>query len=115
LGTPMAHLFDQPNTNETITWKADSDIRGSFSIISTCTITLALGVWSAVHLNLPGNPKSRSEAFLRRAGWIIYSLIAPEFLILVAWTQLKAAKRMQKKIDETFPGNSGASVGDKSS
>jgi hypothetical protein len=99
----MAHLFDEPTTNETIKWKADSDIRGSFNIISTCTITLALGVWSAVHLNLPGNPGSRSEAFLRRTAWIVFSLLAPEFMILVAWSQLKAAKRMQKKVHEMFP------------
>jgi uncharacterized protein YifN (PemK superfamily) len=106
----MAHLFDQPSTNETVIWKADSDLRGSFSILSTCTITLALGVWSAVHLNLPGNPQSRSEAFLRRTGWIVCSLFAPEVLILVAWSQLKAAKRVQKKIDEVFPHNSNCSV-----
>ncbi|KAH7384001.1 hypothetical protein BKA66DRAFT_90039 [Pyrenochaeta sp. MPI-SDFR-AT-0127] len=98
----MAHLFDQPSTNETIKWKADSDLRGSFSIVSTCTITLILGVWSAVHLNLPGNPHSQTEAFLRRTAWIVCSLFAPEVLIFVAWTQRLAAKRIQKKVETMF-------------
>jgi hypothetical protein len=106
----MAHLFDQPNTNETIKWKGDSDIRGSFSILSTCAITLLLGVYSAVHLNLPGNPRSWTEALLRRTGWIIITLFAPEVLVLVAWSQLLAAKRVQKKVDEMFRHGTAVSV-----
>lgn len=106
----MAHLFDQPNSNETIKWRADSDTRGSFSILSTCIITLVLGVWSAVHLNLPGNPQSRREALLRRTAWIACSLLAPEMMILVAWTQRMAAKRVQKKVEELFVEKSKTSV-----
>jgi hypothetical protein len=98
----MAHLFNQATSNKTITWQSDSDLRGSFSILSTCTITLLLGVWSAVHLNLPANPESWREVLERRAGWIICSLLAPEVMISVAWTQRTAAKRVQKQVQEVF-------------
>jgi hypothetical protein len=98
----MAYLFNQATSNKTMTWQSDSDIRGSFSILSTCTITLLLGVWSAVHLNLPANPESWSEVLERRTGWIICSLLVPEVLILVAWTQRTAAKRVQKQVQESF-------------
>lgn len=106
----MAHLFDQPNTNETIKWKGDSDVRGSFSILSTCVITLLLGVYSAVHLNLPGNPRSLTEAFLRRMAWVVLSLFAPEVLVLVAWSQLQAAKRVHVKVHEVFDQTSPSQV-----
>jgi preprotein translocase subunit SecG len=98
----MAHLFDQPNTTEIITWQEDSDVRGSMSIVWTCTITLILGVWSAYHSNLPGSGNVRVETILRRTGWILCGLFTPEVIVLVAWTQRKAAKRMQRNIEEMF-------------
>jgi hypothetical protein len=98
----MAHLFDQPTSNERITWRADPDFRGSFSILSACTITLFLGVWSAEHLNLPGNPRIWQETFLHRLGWIVCTLFAPESLILVAWTQREAANRVQTQVEKAF-------------
>lgn len=98
----MAHLFNQATSNKTIAWQSDSDIRGSWSILSTCTITLCLGVWSAVHLNLPANPASLGEALRRRTGWAFCSLLAPEILILVAWTQRTAAKRVQEQVQLAF-------------
>lgn len=107
----MAHLFDQVDSNSTIKWQNDSDIRGSFSIISSCTITLALGVWSAVHLNLPGNPGNPFYAFFRRTAWIICSLLAPEMLVFVAWLQYNAARKLQSKVEETFKPRTSATVG----
>lgn len=98
----MAHLFDEPGSNVTIKWQSEPEFRGTFTILSTCLITLALSVWSAVHLNVPGNPKSFSEAFLRRLAWISCSLFIPELLILVAWSQRQAAKRVGRKFEETF-------------
>jgi hypothetical protein len=106
----MAHLFDTPGSNQTIKWQSDSNTRGTFSIISSCTITLVLGVYSAVHLNLPGRPGSFTEAFLRRFAWILCSLLAPEALILVAYRQRQAAKRISKKVNEVFGAKSKTAV-----
>jgi hypothetical protein len=106
----MAHLFDTPGSNQTIKWQSDSNTRGSFSIISSCTITLVLGVYSAVHLNLPGRPGSFTEAFLRRFAWIMCSLLAPEALVLVAYGQRRAAKRISKKVNEVFGAKSNTAV-----
>jgi hypothetical protein len=98
----MAHLFDQPNTTEIRTWQEDSDVRGSMGILWTCSITLLLGVWSAYHSNLPGSGNVRVETVLRKAGWILCGLFAPEVIVLVAWTQRKAAKRVQRNIEQMF-------------
>lgn len=107
----MAHLFDTPGSNVTVKWQPEPETRGTFTILSTCLITMALCVWSSVHLNLPGKPGSWLEAFLRRLLWITCSLFAPEFLILVAWGQRRAAQRISRKIEETIGSKPKTDVG----
>jgi hypothetical protein len=104
----MAHLFDQPNVNETVTWQPESNLRGTFSIFSTCTITIILGVWSVVHLNLPRI--DWEDAFTRRLLWAICSVFVPESSVMIAWSQQKAASRVQKKVEEIFDTLASASV-----
>jgi hypothetical protein len=96
----MANLFNVHGSNDTIKWKAEPATRGTFTLLSTCVITLVLCVWSAVHLNLPGNHRSYWLKFFRRLVWITCGLIAPEFLILTAWSQRETAKRISKKVEE---------------
>jgi hypothetical protein len=104
----MAHLFDQPNINETVTWQPESNLRGTFSIISTCTVTITLGVWSVVHLNLPRI--AWADAFTRRLVWAICSVLVPEASVIIAWSQHKAASRVQRKVEEVFGTHMGVSV-----
>lgn len=42
------------NSTTTLSWEPQPTRRGTFSIISTCLVTLALCTWKIVHLNLPG-------------------------------------------------------------
>jgi hypothetical protein len=104
----MAHLFDQPNINHTVTWQPEPDVRGTFSILSTCTITILLGVWSVIQLSLPR--LGWEEDIDRFLIWIVTSLLAPESSVLLAWCQRKAANRVQKKVDEVFRTQVEASV-----
>lgn len=98
----MANLFSTPSSNITITWEAEPTTRGTFTLLSTCIVTLFLCVWSSVHLNLPGTDQRYWLKFLRRLCWIAGALFAPEFLILIAWTQRQAAKEISKEVEETF-------------
>jgi hypothetical protein len=59
------------------TWKAEPGTRGTFSILSTCLLTLILCVWTAVHLNIPEYGKAASQ-IRRKLGWLLISLLAPE-------------------------------------
>lgn len=43
-----------PFGNITASWRPEPKYRGTYSILSSCLITMALCVWSAVHLNLLG-------------------------------------------------------------
>jgi hypothetical protein len=96
----MAHLFDQPDNNYTVTWQPEPDVRGTFSIFSTCTVTILLGIWSVIQLNLPRvGWEEDIERFLL---WFLASLFVPESSIVLAWSQRNAANRVQKTIDRVF-------------
>jgi hypothetical protein len=101
----MADLFSVSGPNATVTWEAEPATRGTYTLLSTCVITLTLCVWSSVHLNLPGNNRDCCSKFSRRLGWIICGLLAPEYLILTAWSQRQTAKRIFKEIEVIFPNS----------
>jgi hypothetical protein len=98
----MTSLFNVHGSNDTIKWMAEPATRGTFTLLSTCIITLSLCVWSSVHLNLPGNDQDYWLKFLRRLTWITSVLIAPEYLILTAWSQRQMAKKIFREVGETF-------------
>jgi len=42
-------------------WHAESNVRGTFSILSSCIATLTLCVWSAIHINIVPDPDDVPE------------------------------------------------------
>ncbi|KAF2797184.1 hypothetical protein K505DRAFT_236065, partial [Melanomma pulvis-pyrius CBS 109.77] len=60
-------------------WKPEPVVRGTFSILSTCLITMGLCVWTAVHLNIP-EYKKQSRQIWRKVGWLVLALLAPEMV-----------------------------------
>ncbi|TKA66839.1 hypothetical protein B0A55_08819 [Friedmanniomyces simplex] len=62
--------------------------RGTYGILSTCLLTMALCIWTAVHLNM-GDGRSAWAQTGRKTGWLIIGLFAPE---LVAWTAFQQRK-----------------------
>ena len=98
----MAHIVYVHGSNDTIKWAADPATRGTLNILSTCSITLLLCVWSSVHLNLPGNDRTFGANFFRRLAWLAGALVIPEYLILTAWTQRQTAKKISKEVEEAF-------------
>lgn len=101
----MDSLFSVQGSNETISWEAEPATRGTFTILSTCIITLSLCVWNSVHLNLPGNDRGYWSKVSRRLLWITGALFAPEFLILTAWSQRQTAKKIFNAVEEMVNSN----------
>lgn len=82
--------------NFTASWHPEPTTRGSFTILSSCIITLTLCVWKAVHLNLPeheSSPPERKKTNLRywmtrwvtpqkwrKVGWLMLGILAPEMV-----------------------------------
>jgi hypothetical protein len=98
----MATVFGS-KSNETVAWQPEPTMRGTFNLLSTCILTLILCVWSAIHLNLPGEA-SGARKKVRRLIWIICGLVIPEYIVMIAWTQHQGAKRLAREGEEAFNG-----------
>jgi hypothetical protein len=76
-------------------WVSGPRTRGSFEIIYSCTFTLALCVYTAVHLNVPPSD-SKFSHILRKTKWALIALIAPELVLYTAWHQWYQAREFCK-------------------
>ncbi|KAF3310279.1 hypothetical protein TWF173_009868 [Orbilia oligospora] len=82
----------------TVGWVGDPDGRGTFSLVSSCVITLTLCVWSALHLNVPPEGTSLQKAAFTRAKWVVFGIFAPELLVATASAQYLTARWLYKEI-----------------
>lgn len=100
------------NITTHLVWEPQPTHRGTFGILSTCFVTLALCTWKIVHLNLPGACPDEDlpwsawwwtpspgqvrgggwrhravhilggHELVRRIGWLLIGLFAPELVSL---------------------------------
>lgn len=86
-------LFGEAPQDRPAVWHPPPEHRGSFTILSTCIITLALCIWTSLHLNIPEHQpkKTRSswnpKAWVtrqqwRKVSWLVLGLLAPEMVWL---------------------------------
>jgi hypothetical protein len=85
LGYEVDDSFD---TNQTQSWRAEPETRGTFTILSSCLITLVLCLWSAVHTNLP---RPGSWPWVHKLWWLIWGIFIPEYVVNAAIQQNTAA------------------------
>ena len=78
----------------------DPNGRGTFSLISSCVLTLTLCVWSALHLNVPSKSQTTLASLMTQCRWIITGGYAPELVLFTAWRQWSSAKLLSKLVDE---------------
>ena len=84
-------IFGNGN-NRTAQWQPDpSNGRGTWTILSTCIITLTLCVYTALHLNIPAHKSSNSLIFDMKAKYVLYGLLAPELIVFNGWRQRTVA------------------------
>jgi hypothetical protein len=85
--------FGKIPPNSTAQWQPEPQVRGTFSIVSTCLLTMLLCVWTAVHLNIPAYKKpvkgcwrqiisyfKFGSQFYIQIGWLVTALFAPELV-----------------------------------
>lgn len=70
----------------TIFWQPEPQLRGTWSIISVCTLTTSLCVWTAIHLNVPA-VEQKYPQHMRKLYWLVIGLSAPELVAYAAWYQ----------------------------
>ena len=91
-------IFGNGN-NGTTHWEPDpTDRRGTWSILSTCIITLTLCVYTSLHLNVPAHKSSATSTFLMKAKYVLFGLLAPELIVFNAWRQRTVATSLVARL-----------------
>ena len=91
-------IFGHGN-NGTSHWEPDpSDKRGTWTILSTCIITLTLCVYTSLHLNIPAHKTSLKATFGMKAKYVIFGLLAPELIVFNAWRQRTIASSIVTRL-----------------
>ncbi|KAH7408900.1 hypothetical protein BKA64DRAFT_571551 [Cadophora sp. MPI-SDFR-AT-0126] len=83
------------------TWHPDPDGRGTYGLVSSCLITMALCVWTAVHLNLPEHNRTKMQTW-RKVWWLVLGLFAPELVAWNAFEQYREASALYQKIKDVL-------------
>jgi hypothetical protein len=111
----MIALFGNATVLPAEGWHSEPTYRGTFSILSSCLITMSLCIWTAVHLNLPDHDEG--PLWTRKTLWLFLGLLTPEVVVWSAWRQRSKmmklshmmrdsgfmAERNKKKKRERFP------------
>lgn len=79
--------------------------RDTISLVTSCLFTLALCVYSAVHLNVPPKNEKRAKTAAREALWYMLALFIPELVVYFAWKQKLAVQQVCRAVNETVEKN----------
>lgn len=74
-------------------WVSGPDGRGTLDILWTCLVTLFLGSWSALFLNLPGDKSSKVSFLMNKGRWMIVVLLFPEMITGLSAEQWRSARQ----------------------
>ncbi|PYI01415.1 hypothetical protein BO78DRAFT_401318 [Aspergillus sclerotiicarbonarius CBS 121057] len=80
-------------------WVDEPDGRGTWSIISTCLVTIALCCWTAVMPNIPARADRWHHALRDRLHLASLGLLGPEFLLMLALGQWSSARASVKDFE----------------
>jgi hypothetical protein len=53
-------------------------------------------------MNIPGPEDKRTTIILRKAKWMLITVLMPELVIYVAWKQGQDAKKLKSDLEEAF-------------
>ena len=99
----MVNAFGPTTSNNTATWHPEPNTRGTWSILSSCILTIALCAWTALHLNIPEHRKANKQKY-RKLKWFIVGVVAPEVVAFIAWRQRRAALQIAKDVPNGYRG-----------
>lgn len=77
-------------------WVDDPDGRGTFTIVSSCVLTLSLCVYTAIHLNVRPQGTTELQSWIETTKWVIFAVLAPELVVFVAWRQYVSATALNR-------------------
>ena len=79
-------------------WVSEPDGRGTFTILSSCVLTLSLCVYTAIHLNVRHHKQTELQSWLDTSYWVVFGILAPELVLFVAWRQYVSATSLDRLV-----------------
>ena len=80
------------------TWVDEPSERGTWRILYSCTFTLVLCVYTAMHLNIPAHYDSKWKVRQRLAKWVAIAIFGPQVIVYVAFEQWYLARQFLNKL-----------------
>src|SRR5260221_11445538 len=84
-------------------WVGESNQRSTFAILSFCSSTMIICVWSTLHFNIPARHFTSTRRFFFELGWVLFALLAPEVLLYFAINERIEAGILLKKALKFHP------------
>jgi hypothetical protein len=53
-------------------------------------------------MNIPGPDDTKRTKFLRKAKWMLVTVLMPELVIYVAWKQAQDARKLKRELEEAL-------------
>lgn len=82
----MFTIFGNNGTNDTISWQPDPHNSWRVRFIVDMSHHDFAVVWTSIRLNIP-EQDSGFKQVLRKFKWMVIGLLAPEYVLAVAWYQ----------------------------
>ena len=91
----------------TINYQSEPKTRGTIGLLLSCTVTLVLCVWTALHLNIEPLEFSRSKhagasRLVGKVIWGLTALVAPELVLSIALHQFLFAWQYRKVLNTSW-------------
>lgn len=80
-------------------WVADPSGRGTWDLLYSCTFTIFLCVYTAIHLNVPPE-ESGFRFWLRKTKWVFIAILAPEVVVYTAFEQWNLSRSFLKDLNK---------------
>jgi hypothetical protein len=80
-------------------WVADPSGRGTWELLYSCTFTIFLCVYTAIHLNVPPE-ESCFRFWLRKTKWVFIAILAPEVVVYTAFEQWVLSRSFLKDLNK---------------
>lgn len=87
------------NSTEISGWVGDPDGRGTFTILSSCILTLSLCVYTSIHLNVRPYKQTELRSWIETTKWVFFGILAPELMVFVAWRQYMSARALDRIVN----------------
>lgn len=78
---------------------SSASYRGTLDIVWSCVLTLTACIYTALHLNIPGNTSQQRQLW-RKVGWAALALIAPEIVVYAAFEQFIRARDLVNQLNK---------------